>query len=408
MNGVFLLTEKQKNVILKISVIICRILLGAVVGALCGVIGALFSKSIEFVTAFRGVHEWILYLLPIGGAVSVLIYKLCKTENVGTGDALASAAEETEPPATLFAAIFSGSVISHLCGASAGREGAALQLGSVVSSVFSKIISVDEHTRRVLAVCGMGGMFSAVFGTPVGACVFALEIIGNPKFGISAFIPALVSSVAAFFTAEALGAHAERFELVSLPQMSFDSFWKTAVTAVVVGVAGLVFCNAIHWSEKFLHKAVKNPFVRVIAGGIAIILLTMFVGNGDYNGGGVFVIERIFHSGKVYPAAFLLKIIFTVITVASGYKGGEIVPSLFIGATCGGALANVMDFSAPFGAAAGMAAIFSAVTNCPIASVVLCAEMMGIEGTAFFVLSSVLGYFVARKVSLFSAKRVVI
>lgn len=114
MNGVFPLTEKQKNMILKISVIICRILLGAVVGTLCGVIGALFSKSIEFVTAFRGVHEWILYLLPIGGAVSVLIYKLCKTENVGTGDALASAAEETEPPATLFAAIFSGSVISHL------------------------------------------------------------------------------------------------------------------------------------------------------------------------------------------------------------------------------------------------------------------------------------------------------
>ena len=399
----FRLINKQK--ILKASVIICRILLGAVTGAACGVIGALFSRAIEAVTAFRGGHEWILYLLPIGGVVSVGIYKLCKTENIGTGDALASALGEKSPPASLFAAIFSGSVISHLFGASAGREGAALQLGSVVSSVVSKIISVDGDTRRVLAVCGMGGMFSAVFGTPLGACVFAIEILSNPKFGISAFIPTLISSVAAFFTAEALGASAERFELDVLPALSFDSAWRTAVTALAVGAVGLVFCSVLHWSEKFLHKAVKNPFIRVIAGGAAIILLTHLAGNGDYNGGGIFVIERIFESGEVYPAAFLFKIIFTVITAASGYKGGEIVPSLFIGATAGGALASVVGLSAPFGAAAGMAAIFGAVTNCPLASIVLCAEMMGVEGTVFYAISSLLGYFVARKVSLFSAAK---
>ena len=160
----------------KISTELCRILLGALIGAVCGGIGTLFSKAIQFVTAFRGEHGWILYLLPLGGILTVVIYKLCKTQGIGTSNALRSAVDEKEPPASLFPAIFSGTVISHLLGASAGKEGATIQLGSVVSSLISKIFSVDEDTRRILAVCGMGGMFSAVFGTPGGAFVFAIEI----------------------------------------------------------------------------------------------------------------------------------------------------------------------------------------------------------------------------------------
>lgn len=386
----------------KIGTELCRILLGAFIGALCGGIGTLFSKAIQFVTAFRGEHGWILYLLPLGGILTVLIYKLCKTQGIGTSNALRSAVDEKKPPASLFPAIFSGTVISHLLGASAGKEGATIQLGSVVSSLISKIFSVDEDTRRILAVCGMGGMFSAVFGTPGGAFVFAIEIFKRPRFGLKASLPTLVSCVSAFFVAEFLGAHAERFPLETLPALSFDSLLKTAVIGVAVGIVALVFCKLLHTSEKAAHKFIANPFVRAIIGSALIILLTHLVGNNDYNGGGIFVIERIFESEAVHPAAFLLKIIFTVITVASGFKGGEIVPSLFIGATSGGLFSQILGFSPSFGAATGMAAIFAAVTNCPIASFVMCMEMMGAEGAVFFLVSSLTAHFIAKKVCLFS------
>ena len=398
------MSDKTKRNLKIIGSYFYRILLGAFIGVICGGIGALFSRAIQFVTALRGEHGWVLYLLPLGGILTVLIYKICKTQKIGTSNALRSAVEEKEPPVTLFPAIFSGTLISHFLGASAGKEGATLQLGSVVSSVISKIISVDEETRRILAVCGMGGMFSAVFGTPVGACVFAIEILKKPKFGLKASLPTLVSCVSSFFVAEFLGAHAERFSLTSLPAINFDSLWKTAVLGVAVGVVALVFCTLLHQGEKVIDKIIKNPFIKVVIGAAAVILLTHIVGNNDYNGGGIFVIERIFESETVHPAAFLLKIIFTVISVAAGFKGGEIVPSLFIGATSGGVFSQVLGLSASFGAATGMAAIFAAVTNCPIASFVMCMEMMGAEGALFFLISSVIAHLVAKKVCLFSAK----
>ncbi len=367
----------------RLVLIICAVAVGAIGGAL----GGAFAQSISFVTALRAENEWLVFLLPFGGLVSVALYKLTKTEGIGTDRALESAAGDTETPVLLMPVIFAATVITHLFGGSAGKEGAALLLGSCTAEPVSKLIKADVKTHSMLTICGMAAVFSAVFGTPVGACVFALEVAIVGKINVSAVFPAILSSVAGYCVSTAMGVAPERLHIDAVPDFGVSVLLKTAGVSVVVSLAAGVFCNMLHGGEKLAEKAFKNPFLRVFAGGCAVIILTMIFGT-DYNGGGMFVIERVFEEGTVRPEAFLLKIIFTVITVSAGYKGGEIVPSFFIGATLGAALATVFGLPVGFCAAIGMTAFFGGVTNCPIASAVLAVELFGANGFVLFAVAA--------------------
>ena len=384
--------------------IVKLLLLSIVIGAICGAVGSLFSKAIVFATELRHNHGWITYLLPFGGILSVSIYKLCKTENMGTKDVLASALGNDRLVTSLFPSIFSGTVISHFFGASAGREGAALQIGAVISSTVSKKLSLDNESRRILTVCGMGATFSALFGTPFGACFFVVELLRNINLGLHSLVPTLISSLVAYVVASASGVSPERFELHTVPTLSLSILWRIAVISAVIGFIGFLFCKTLHFSEENGKKLIKNPFIRISLGGIIIIILTLLTGNNDYNGGGIFVIEKIFEENEVYPLAFLLKFFFTVVSVASGFRGGEIVPSLFIGATAGGAISALTGIPVSLGAATGMASMLGSVTKCPVAVCVLCAEMFGINGILFFIIASVTGTFTSGRISLFRKK----
>ncbi len=370
------------------------------VGLLCGAVGGAFAKSISFVTALRAEHNWLIFILPLGGAVSVILYKLTKNEGIGTDRALETVRGDSQMPVLLTPVIFVASVITHLLGGSAGKEGAALQMGSSVAELISKLTKADKNTRSVLSICGMSALFSAVFGTPVGACVFALEVSVIGKINASAVLPAFVSSVAAFFVSTAMGVVPESFHIDSVPDFGFLPLLKTAVITVAVSVAAGLFCKSLYGGKKLAEKFFKNPFVRIAAGGLAIIALTMIFGT-DYNGGGMFVVERIFEEGTVKPEAFLLKFVFTVITVSAGYKGGEIVPSFFIGATLGAAMASVLGLPIGFCAAIGMTAFFGAATNCQLASAVIAAELFGAEAIVFFAVAAFASRLVFRKTSLY-------
>ena len=380
-----------KNTAKNIFVIL---LSASVIGALCGVIGALFVRSIEFVTEFRSENSWILYLLPIGGLVTVALYKLTKTEGIGTVRILESARGKGIVPILLLPVIFASTVITHLLGGSAGKEGAALQIGSSVSEAVSKVTRADSDKRSIYAVCGMAALFSAAFGTPFGAWIFALEVVFVKRIMMSAAIPALISSVIANLISVSLGAKPEKFEVGTIPGLDLAVSVKTLLISAIAAVVALAFCYLLHGGEKLFKKVLKNPFIRITVGGVAVIVLTIIFGT-DYNGGGFGVIERIFEEGIVRPEAFLLKIIFTVITVSAGFKGGEIVPSLFIGSTLGGTLSPLLGLSPEFGAAIGMTAFFSGVTNCPLAVAVISIELFGFEGFVFFVAAA----FVSRLIS---------
>lgn len=371
------------------------ILLSAtVIGALCGVIGAFFVRSIEFVTEFRSEHSWLVYLLPLGGLAIVGLYKLTKTEGIGTVSIIKSARGKGAVTILLLPVIFISTVITHLFGGSAGKEGAALQIGGTVSEAVSKVTRADDDKRSVYTVCGMAALFSAAFGTPFGAWIFALEVVFVKKVMISAAIPALISSVIANHISVFLGAKPERFEVGAIPDFGFAVSAKTLIISAIVAAVALIFCYLLHGGEKLFSKFIKNPFVRIVVGGGIVIILTLVFGT-DYNGGGIGIIEHIFEEGVVKPEAFLLKIIFTVITVSSGFRGGEIVPSLFIGSTLGGALSPVFGLSTEFGATIGMTAFLSGVTNCPLAVSVIAVELFGAEGFIFFFAAS----FVARLIS---------
>lgn len=385
----------------------CWLISGVAVGALCGIVGAFFSKSVSFVTELRAENDWLIYLLPVGGLLSVAAYRLCKVSEVGTNEVIESVRTEKSLSFLLAPAIFIGSVITHLLGGSAGREGAALQLGGSISALLSKLLKLDDKTRHILTLCGMGAFFSAIFGTPLGACVFALEVVSVGQICSAAIFPSLVSSVTAYLVAGQLGIKPESFKLDFVPALSFDSLWRVVVIAVATAVVSMIFCHAMHLSEKAAKKYIKNPFIRIFAGGAAVVLLTLLVGTRDYNGGGIEVIERIFESGNVRPEAFILKIIFTVITISAGYKGGEIVPSLFIGATFGGAVSSLVGLTPAMGAAVGMSAFFCGVTNCPLATFFICTEMFGSDGMIFYAVSAAVSFILSGYSSLYHSQHLV-
>lgn len=398
----FSMIKKEKisavtSLILKWAVLIVS---AVAIGAICGAVGAAFAKSIGFVTDLRAKNEWIIFLLPFGGLASVGLYKLTKTEGIGTDRVLESATGKSETPILLMPVIFVSSVITHLFGGSAGKEGAALQLGSGASEIVSKIIKADAKTHSALTICGMAALFSAVFGTPVGASVFALEVAVIGSMNALAVFPSIISSITAYCISTAMGVIPERFHIGDVPDFGIPALLRTLGVAVVVSLAAGLFCNMLHSGEKLAAKVFKNPFLRIFAGGCAVIILTLIFGT-DYNGGGMFVVERIFEEKTVLPEAFLLKIIFTVVTVSAGYKGGEIVPSFFIGATLGATLASVFGLPVSLCAAIGMTAFFGCVTNCPIASAVIAVELFGAEGLILFAAAAFISRVIFAKTSLY-------
>ena len=383
------------------------LILGLVIGLVSGVIGAGFSKAISFVTELRFSNGWLILLLPLGGLVSVAVYTLCKVNGIGTNRVLESVRTEKKVPYLLAPAIFLGACITHFFGGSAGREGAALQLGGSVASLVGRILNLNEKTRHILTICGMDAFFSALFGTPVGACIFALEVVSVGHFYTSAFFPAIISSVTSFYVATYFKVAPERFNLPEIESVDVNTLWKVAVIAVLGALVSILFCRSVHLCEHYFEKIIPNRYLRIFLGGLLIVGLTVAVGNQDYNGGGIEVIERIFNTGEVRYEAFLLKILFTVITISAGFKGGEIVPTFYIGATLGASVGLILGLSPALGAAVGMAAMFSSVTNCPLATVVLCVELFDGNGLIFCTVAAVTAYLLSGNSGLYTGQRLV-
>ncbi len=381
------------------------LLLGIVVGSLCGLVGAGFAKCISLGVGLREENPWLLYLLPVAGLLSVGIFKLCRVSDVGTNRVLESSRGSKTVPFLLAPAVFAGTVLSHTFGASAGREGAALQLGGSISSLISKVLKLSDKSRHILTMCGMAAVFSALFGTPMGAAVFAIEVISVGQICSAAIFPCLVSSICAFYVSSLLGAEPERFVISAVPSLSPDTLWKVALIGIAGALLSMLFCKVLHESEHLFKKIFKNEFLRIGAGGLLIVGLTLMLGTHDYNGGGIEVINRIFTDGNVRYEAFALKIVFTAITVATGFKGGEIIPTMFIGATMGGTIATLLGMNPGMGAALGIAALFCGVTNCPLGTMVLCVELFGSEGMLFFALCGIISFMLSGKASLYTKQR---
>ncbi len=383
------------------------VFLSGLVGLMGGFIGAAFYKAVAHATAFRLGHPEMIYLLPFAGLVITGLYRLFQLKNdPGTNIIIKAIIEEDRNvPIRMAFLIFVGTVITHLFGGSVGRESAALQIGGCFGSAVGQVLKLDDQDMKLITMCGMSALFSAVFGTPIAATVFVIEFISIGIMHYSALVPCLTASAVAHFTAIQFGAEAEVYTIVETTAFAPIACVKVLVLGVVCAVVGICFCFLLHKVSKLLKQYGYNDYVRILGGGTLIMCLTVLTGCYDYNGSGTAVIEQAI-AGKAVWYAFLLKMIFTAVTLGSGYKGGEIVPSFFIGSTMGCVVGPLLGLPASLSAAMGLIGVFCAVVNCPMASIIMSIELFGSENLPFFAIICAVSYMLSGPFSLYSSQRI--
>ena len=376
-------------------------LLAILVGAVCGLVGTAFHVCVNFATQWRGELAWLLYLLPVGGVVIVWLYhRLGQSSSLGTDKLFTSIQDRTAVPVAMAPLIFVATFLTHLLGGSAGREGAALQLGGSLGSDIGRLLKLSEDDRRTLTMVGMGALFAALFGTPLTATLFVMEVLCMGHMVYSSFVPCIVASLTAFGVSLMLHMEPEGYALAVVPALNWLSALQVTGLAALCAVLSVIFCAVMHISGHSFKKWMKNPYVRAIAGGLAIIALTLLVGTRDYNGAGAQVIERAIE-GEARPWDFILKLVFTAITLGCGYKGGEIVPTFFVGATFGCVVGPLLGMNPGFAAAIALVATFCGNTNCPVASVFLGIELFGGQAVPLFALACAVSYMLSGYSSLY-------
>jgi len=388
----------------RVRLLVRWLVLAGITGAVLGILGGLFGRSITAVTVFRGNHPWMLYLLPLAGLGIVAMYRL-DPYKTGTNRVLEGIQSNTYIPLRTAPLIAASTVITHAFGASAGREGAALQLGGSIGGTIGKWLKMDDYDHKIMIMCGMSAGFSALFGTPLTATVFAMEVVSVGIMQYAALVPCSVAALTAKGFAEFLGAHGEHFALPAVTAFDWRSAGLTVLLALCCAAVSILFCVVLHCTEHLYKKWIPDEWLRITAGGCLVILMTKLLGTTDYLGAGMDVIELAME-GKVIAAAFLVKMVFTAVSLGSGFRGGEIVPTLFVGATFGCLFGQVTGLSPSLAAACGMASVFCGVTNCPVSSLLLSFELFGFECMPFFLLSVSIAYLESGYYGLYHSQKI--
>ena len=375
------------------------------IGACGGIVGSLFYLSISWVTKLREKSPWLIFLLPLGGLVIAALYRFSKTEGESTNDIIDSILLGSKVDILLLPVIFLSTVITHLLGGSAGREGAALQIGGSLGCNVGRMLELDEKEERIAILSGMSAVFSALFGTPVTATVFALEVCSVGIFHYSGLVPCGIAALVAYYVTTVFHIPPTRFTIAAFgvqPAMVV----RVCLLAALCALLSVLFCEFMHASAKLAAKVMPNTFLRAAIGGALIIGMTLLVGNQDYNGGGVNIIASAIYDGQALPAAFLLKILFTAVTLSCGFKGGEIVPTFFVGASFGCVVGPLLGIPAQFAASIALVAMFCGGVNCPLASVILAVELFGSDNIIYFAIVCFISYMLSGYSGLYSEQKI--
>lgn len=380
----------------------------AIIGISCGAVGTAFHYSVEYVTQFRSGHRWIIFLLPAAGLLIVFLYRAGGIKHdKGTNLVIGSIRNpEYNVPFRMAPLIFITTVITHLFGGSAGREGAALQIGGSLGASIGKLIKMDDNDKHIMTLCGMSAVFAALFGTPVTAALFSVEVISIGILYYSALVPCILSATISYAITEKFHITPTYFILNQVPEMSLATGIRVIILSVAAAVLSILFCMSMQVIGKTFKKYLKNQYLRILVGGVLLVLLTLAVRCNDYNGAGMNIIEQAIH-GTAKPEAFILKLLFTCITIGCGFRGGEIVPTFFIGATFGCTLGGWIGLDPGFGAAMGLVCLFCGVVNCPLASLVLSIELFGASGILLFAIGCSVSYMLSGYYSLYSEQKII-
>lgn len=379
------------------------IAIGIIAGFACGLLG----QGVKLATEFRNNNTWLIYLLPIAGILIILIYRILKVDlGYKTNNVINTIVNKDEGICLQIApAIFLATILTHLFGGSAGKESAGILVGTSIACFISRKIKVVTSDIRIITMCGMAAGFSALFGTPLAATVFSIEIIAS-EVDLIAIIPVLISSFVGKYAGALVYANNETYLLSNIPQYTLSSFVRILFVTILASAVSLIMIYSL---ENFgeLFKKIKNDYLRIIVGGIIVSISIMLLGANTYAGAGLNVIEQAIE-GYSISYSFIIKIVLTSITLAAGFKGGEIVPTLFIGATFGATIGPVFGLDAGFSAAISMICLFAANTNCPVASFLLALELFGTKGIIFFIPATLVSYLLTSNFGLYSNTKAII
>jgi len=376
------------------------------IGVVCGAVGTAFHLAVDWATEARLENGWLLYLLPAAGLVIAAVYRWANIEGAGTNNIIQSIHSGKHIPTRLVPVIFVSTTLTHLYGGSAGREGAALQIGGGLGCRIGEMVHADDLDKRELTLCGMAAVFAALFATPVTASIFVLEVATVGMIQYSALVPCLISSFTAYGVASLFGLSGSHYAAV-VQGLEAAMLGKAALFAVFLAVMSIIECAVLHNAEHWAGR-IKSRFARAFAGGVIIIVLTLLLGTRDYNGAGGDVIAAALNGSLAHPSAFVWKLIFTAVSIGFGFKGGEIVPTFFIGATLGCLLGPLFGIPAELAAALGLVGLFCGVVNCPVASIFLSIELFGAGALPYFALVCGVCYMLSGHYSLYSGSQYIL
>lgn len=382
--------------------------LGALVGILSGSASAIFLVTLDWATYFRESHLWLLALLPLAGfAIGYIYYHFGANSAKGNNLLLEELYQTKQPiPLRMTPLVLFGTILTHLFGGSAGREGTAVQMGGSLADQLNKWISLDERDRRILLICGIAGGFASVFGTPLAGAIFSLEWILSRKFQWKSILPAFWAAIIADLVCQRIwGVGHTAYPFLEIPEMNWVNLAWIIPAGIAYGLAARLFAEVGHKIGDLFKKWIFYPPLRPLIGGVLIAVLVYCTEAYTYIGLGIPRIVEAFEEPLPWYD-FLAKIGLTGLTLGSGFKGGEVTPLFFTGATLGNALSLWIPLPFALLAACGFVAVFSGATNTPLACTVMGMELFGYQAGVFLGLACVIAYFASGKSSIYSAQRV--
>ncbi len=380
-------------------------LICVMIGVFSGCASAFFLVSLEWVTQYREYHNWIIWLLPVGGLCIGFLYHFCGSDVVKGNNLLLEEYENPQKtiPLKMAPMVLIGTLITHLFGGSAGREGTAVQMSGAIADQFTGLFQLNDADRKTLIILGISAGFASVFGTPLAGALFALEVLYFSKISFKSILLSFVTAYIAYFTVEFWQVKHTHYSIPVVPQITISSFSWILVAGVLFGLTAMLFSRSTHLWGKLFAKYIKKAPLRPFIGGLILAIAIYGIGTTKYIGLGIpTIVESFSATNQWYD--FLVKILFTGFTLGAGFKGGEVTPLFFVGATLGSVLSIYIPLPIALLAGMGFIAVFSGATHTPIACTVMGMELFGIESGLYIGIASLVAYYCSGSIGIYSSQ----